>query len=181
MTVPASKTINNDLDVGRKIPGTALADNAVTADKIAPGAVGGDIEDLSITGAKLALLAVDTPQLAAGAISADAAGRALMAADLFDAATVNAKIAAGVIAATKLALTGIKTYGFNGRNNVGLIALTGAAVGDRVLALFEHGAVTLDPATSFESTITVVDEIQQSDAGDLTLLDYVVILIPAAA
>lgn len=88
MTVPTDRIIDNSLDVGRKIPGSAIADDAITADKIAPGAVDvTDVADGSITTAKLA----------AGVLSADAAGRAKMATALFDEATVTAKFAAQAI------------------------------------------------------------------------------------
>jgi hypothetical protein len=88
MTVSTERTIDNSLDVGRKIPGSAIADDAITADKLAPGAV--DVTDV-------ADLAITTAKLAAGALSADAAGRSKMATALFDEATVSAKFAAQAI------------------------------------------------------------------------------------
>lgn len=70
MTVSASRTINNEKDVNRKIPGTAIADDAITAAKIAPGAVtAADVADGSVTAAKLATGAVTTAKVAAGAVT----------------------------------------------------------------------------------------------------------------
>ena len=66
----------------------------------------------------------------------------------------------------------------------GPITLTGAAVGDRVVAAF--GAPTaggtlaaLVVGTDVESTISVVNQIQQLSASDLHLNTYVFILNPA--
>lgn len=66
--------------------------------------------------------------------------------------------------------------GFTGRNGAGACTLTGALVGDKVLGVVDVVNGGSD-AASFETTITVVDEIQQTDAGDKSTNKYAVLLI----
>jgi hypothetical protein len=54
-----------------------------------------------------------------------------------------------------------------GRNGAGAVTATGFKVGDRVVAAINHTDGT-DGIASFESVITVVDQIQQSSASNLT-------------
>lgn len=68
-----------------------------------------------------------------------------------------------------------KIYSFTGRNGAGAITLTGAAVGDKVLGVAGISTVG-NAAASFETTITVVNQIQQSAAGDLSSNTYLVVL-----
>jgi hypothetical protein len=75
----------------------------------------------------------------------------------------------------------------------GACTFTGAAVGDRVVAAFliadesdnltkgEGTATTVPSATIFESVITVVNQIQQTSASDLSDNKYFVELAPANA
>lgn len=66
---------------------------------------------------------------------------------------------------------------FDGRNGAGACTATGLQVGDVVLSVAGLTAGALgDASSSFESTITVADEIQQSAAGDLSLNDYLAII-----
>jgi hypothetical protein len=81
-------------------------------------------------------------------------------------------IADGAVTTTKLAS--------------GAITLTGAAIGDHVVAVF--GAPTAGgaleaklPGTDFEAAVTVTDEIQQLSASNLSTKTYIFVLIPAAA
>ena len=114
-----------------------------------------DIADLAVTTGKIALASVDTAQLAAGAATLP-----------------------------KFDHTGIKVLRFDGKNGAGAITLTGAAVGDRVLAVFgvtSATGATVVGGTDFETAITVINQIQQSLAGDLSGNDYVALLIPAQA
>jgi len=145
---------------------------------------------------------VSTVELAAGSLSADATGRALIASEFFNEATVDAKFAAGAIDAqdrlkagsvttdringsavtgAKLSSTALKVIGFTGKNGAGACTLTGAAVGDRVLGVVETTATDAAAAAKFESTITVVNEIQQTDAGDLSSKRYFAVLVIASA
>jgi len=78
-------------------------------------------------------------------------------------------------------LTGIKTISFDGRNGAGACTATGAVVGMKVLAVFGITAGALGTAAaSFETTVTVTDQIQQSAAGNLSANDYVAVLLAVA-
>lgn len=75
-------------------------------------------------------------------------------------------------------LTGIKTISFDGRNGAGACTATGAVVGMKVLAVFGiTGSALGNAAASFETTVTVTDQIQQSAADNLSANDYVAILL----
>jgi hypothetical protein len=106
-------------------------------------------------------------------------------ADLADASVTTAKLEPGAATLPKFDNTGLKSLVAAGVAAAGPVTLTGAAVGDRVLLVI--GTVTagtgpvLNDADDFESTITVVDEIQQTLAGDLSGNTYQFILIPAQA
>ena len=57
------------------------------------------------------------------------------------------------------------------------ITATGAVVGDKVIGVAGLTAGALGAATaSFEATITVVDQVQQSSASNLSANDYLVVL-----
>ena len=155
MTVASDRTLNNDADTARQWPTASLADDSVTSEKIAPGAVEvGDVADGSVTAAKLGALAVET-----------------------------AKLDAGAVTGAKITPTGVVSGSFVGVAAAGPCTLTGAAVGQRVLmiARVDTASGDLGGMDDFESVITVVDEIQQSLAGDLSLQTFAVVLLPAAA
>ena len=63
---------------------------------------------------------------------------------------------------------------FTGRNGAGACTLTGATVGTAVEFVLNMTDETAD-AAKFEATITVPDQIQQTDAGDLSLKHFFVI------
>lgn len=124
-------------------------------------------------------------------IADDAVTAAKVADGAIDAA---AKLAGGVVTPPKMAFAGIKAGHFIARNGAGAITLTGAAVGDRVIAGWKsgdasdhntagEGAVTVLSAfvALFEAAITVVDQIQQTSVSDLSDDKYTVLLAPAAA
>ena len=70
-----------------------------------------------------------------------------------------------------------KQAAFDGVSAAGPATLVGAAVGDLVIGVACITASNLaDDAANFESVITVVDEIQQSEEADNSGLDYVVTL-----
>lgn len=75
----------------------------------------------------------------------------------------------------------IKAISFDGVAAPGACTATGAVVGDKVLAVFgiTNGALGAAGA-SFEATITVVNQIQQSSASNLSANDYVAILLAVA-
>lgn len=137
------------------------------------------------------LLVAGTGEVTTAMLADDAVTAAKVADGAIDAA---AKIAGGVVPPTKLVGTGIKTGHFVGRNGAGAITLTGAAVGDRVFCGWLSGdasdnltkgegsvGTTATFTALFEATITVVNQIQQASASDLSDNKYTVILIPAAA
>ncbi len=71
-----------------------------------------------------------------------------------------------------------RNWTFTGVAAAGAITLTGAVKGDRVLSV--AGMTTPgNAAASFESTISVVNQIQQSSASDLHLETYVAQLVSA--
>ena len=103
-----------------------------------------------------------------------------------NAAVTTAKLAAGAATLPKIDASGIKCLAAAGKNGAGAIALTGAAIGDRLVVVF--GAPTAGGAleakvlgTDFEAAVTVTDQIQQVAAANLSTKTYVFILIPAAA
>lgn len=128
-------------------------------------AAGTELADLAVVTAKIDDLAVTAGKIAAGAVT-------------------TAKILAGNVTLPKISFSGIKVYRFDGKNGTGAITLTGAVVGDRVIAIFgvvSATGVTVATPANFESTITVNDQIQQSSASDLSGNDYIVLLAPATA
>lgn len=91
--------------------------------------------------------------------------------------TARAVTAAGL----RAVLTGLKTISFDGSNGAGVCTATGAVVGDKVLAVFGITGGALGAAgASFEATITVVNQIQQSAVGNLSANDYVALLLAVA-
>lgn len=83
-----------------------------------------------------------------------------------------------------VATTGLTTLVAAGRNGAGAITLTGATVGQRVLFVIgapTAGGTLASPNSSFESVITVADQIQQSAATNLSANTYIFVLAPAAA
>jgi hypothetical protein len=103
-----------------------------------------------------------------------------------DGAVTTAKLASAAATLPKIDTAGIKVLAAAGKNGSGAVTLTGAAIGDRVVAVF--GAPTVGgaleaklPGTDFESAVTVTDQVQQLSADNLSTKTYVFVLIPAAA
>jgi hypothetical protein len=75
----------------------------------------------------------------------------------------------------------LKVISFDGKNGAGACTATGAVIGDLVLAVFGITGDALGAAgASFETAITVVDQIQQSSASNLSANDYVALLLAVA-
>lgn len=71
-----------------------------------------------------------------------------------------------------------KTVSFAGRNLAGACTLAGVKVGDKVACVTGLVAATVgDQSAKFESTITVNDQIQQSQASDLSTYIYVATIV----
>lgn len=73
-------------------------------------------------------------------------------------------------------VTGFKSKTFTGNNGAGSITLTGAAIGDKVAAVWILDGSVADVTGEFESVITVTDQIQQSSAVDYSLKQFAVLL-----
>jgi hypothetical protein len=69
-----------------------------------------------------------------------------------------------------------RKYCFYGRNGAGGVALQGARIGDEIITLVGIYGVTGDQSDKFEAIVTAQDQIQQTDAGDLSNNQYVVVL-----
>lgn len=77
----------------------------------------------------------------------------------------------------KALFAGLKFITVDGKNGSGAVTATGAAVGDTVLGVAGLTAGALGAAdASFEGEITVVNQIQQSSASNLSANDYLVVL-----
>lgn len=165
MTVAVSKTIDNALDVGRKIPADAIEVGGVDT---------AQLSDDSVTGAKILDATVDTADLAALAVTV---------AKLGPLAVTTAKIDAGAVTGAKLGVAGNSSGSFTGNNGAGACTLTGALIGERVFMIARFDAVSDDNGgmDDFESVITVDDQIQQSDGADLSAATFMIMLLPAAA
>ena len=67
---------------------------------------------------------------------------------------------------------------FTGKNGSGAITLTGSKVGDIVVLIYRFNAnPPLGMESSFETTISVAGQIQQSDVTDLSGLTFGVLLL----
>lgn len=78
-------------------------------------------------------------------------------------------------------LSGLKFISVDGKNGTGAITATGAVVGDKVLyvAGLTEGALG-NASASFEATITVADQVQQSSASNLSANNYLAVLLAVA-
>jgi hypothetical protein len=187
-TLPVNSVANTELADMAALTVKVRASNS-SGDPSDVAAVAGSGAVLREASNALAFGTLTNAALAAGILSADATGRALMATDLFDAATVLLKIADGAFAAdaatralfgdgiwnaAKLAtnsVTGVKIaagaldqFMVTAGNGSGARTCTGATVGDKVVAVMN---ITdgVDSSADFETTITVADQIQQTQTN----------------
>jgi hypothetical protein len=79
---------------------------------------------------------------------------------------------------TQLEALAMRYKTFEGLSGAGSISLAGAAVGDTVTSLVGIVGATGDQHTSFETVITVADQIQQSSTSDLSGKFYRALLTP---
>lgn len=91
-------------------------------------------------------------------------------------AVTTAKVAAGAITGAKLDPAPFRHFVTLGRNGAGAVTATGAAVGDKVVAITDLTTAVAGEAI-FESTITVVNQIQQSSALDKSAVKYNILLL----
>lgn len=131
------------------------------------GSSEGTINNGKVTADKLAANAVTTAKVADSAVTAN---------KLASNAVATAKIATDAVTGPKLASGAVTQLVCTGRNGAGACTLTGAKVGDKVI-----GNINLtdaaDAKASFETTITVADQIQQSSASDLSTKKFAVTLV----
>jgi hypothetical protein len=142
---------------------------------------GGTIQAGAVKTAHIANSQVTEAKIASSAVTAAKIGSsAVTEAKIGSGAVTAAKIGSGAVTAVKLVDAALKLSAFTGKNGAGACTLTGAKVGDVVA-----GVVCItdgdDQAASFETTITVADEIQQSSASNLSAKKYSVLLIKKGA
>jgi len=127
----------------------------------------------------------DSPPVTTGKLQTTPAAGTVAEASIATAAVTVAKLGAGAATLPKVTFTGIKVLAAAGRNGAGAITLTGAVIGDRVIVAFgaptAGGALAAPAAGTWESAITVTDQIQQASASNLTANTYVFTLVPATA
>jgi hypothetical protein len=122
-------------------------------------------------------------------IEAMSGGTTIDTDDIVDASIATAKFAAGAVTLAKVSgFATLKCLAAVGVAAPGPCACVGAAVGDRVVAVFGSTTITgqglgglLNDGTQFEQVISVINEIQQAVAVDLSLRTHIVLLAPAAA
>lgn len=69
-----------------------------------------------------------------------------------------------------------RKYCFYGNSGAGGISVPGARVGDAVVTLVGVYGVTGDQSDKFETVVTALDQIQQTETADLSENQYVVVL-----
>lgn len=121
------------------------------------------------------LAAAATTHVAAA--SATVAGKIEIAIDAE--AVTGTDTARAITAANLRAVLGkLKFISFDGKNGAGACTAVGAVVGDKVLYVAGlTGGALGNASASYEATITVVDQIQQSSASDLSANDYLAALL----
>ncbi len=171
---PPGSITNTEIDAAAAIDFSKLA--ALASGHIIVGSAGTVPTSVAMSG--------DATIIASGAVTI--ANNAVTTAKILDANVTSGKLAAGAATLPKVTFTGLKTLAHAAHNNTGAVTLTGAVIGDRVIAIF--GAPTAGgalvaylPGTDFEAAITQTDQIQQLNVSDLSSKTIVVILAPATA
>jgi len=127
-----------------------------------------DLDDMPIFGDDVGFVDAEAAVLAPGQISTT---------QLATGAATAAKLATDSVQGIKIDQANtFRAFHFTGLAAPGAVTATGAKVGDKVLMLTNISDAA-NGATSYESTITVNDQIQQSDAGDLTTKKFSLILL----
>lgn len=91
-------------------------------------------------------------------------------------AVTTAKIDTKAVTGVKIDEAAFKFLPFTGKNGTGACTLTGAKVGDKVIGVIDLTNLAA-AASSFETTITVADQIQQSSASNLSAVKHAVMLL----
>ena len=106
-----------------------------------------------------------------GATTAAGARAALGALSTAAGAVGTANLATDAVTPAKIAARPERRFFVVGRNGAGAVTLTGSLVGDKVSGIVNLASgpgQSLDRTTSFEATITVANQIQQTSASDLS-------------
>jgi hypothetical protein len=158
-TLPIEST---DLNVAASATAAGIVELATNAETIA-----GSSDALAVTPASLqAKVASDT---AKGIVELATVGEVKAGID-----TDRAVTAAGV----RGVMSGLKFISFDGVAAAGPCVAVGAGVGDLVLYVAGlTGGALGNASANFESTITTVQEIQQSSASNLSANDYLAVLL----
>ena len=145
------RRIQNWVKNGGTSKPTDFQPNAVMWSEIADGFEAG------LSSKHLAAGAVDATQIASGAVTAT-------------------KLGSNAVTGTKLSVSALAFLVFNGVNGAGACTLTGAKVGDKVVGVtnLTDGS---SGTSSFEATISVANQIQQSDAANLSTKKFNILLV----
>lgn len=127
----------------------------------------------------VATLPIEPADLNATA-TASAAGIVELATDA-EAKTGSSAAHALTPANLRAVLAGLKIISLDGRNGAGACTAAGAVVGDKVLyvAGLTEGALG-GAGASFEATVTVAGQVQQSSASNLSANNYLAVLLAVA-
>jgi hypothetical protein len=131
---------------------------------------------LDDTGAAHSLAHVDEAVIDGDTASGDLAGT-YPAPTIASGAVVAAKLGANAVTGPALSAGSMRLLGFAGHNGAGACTLTGAKVGDTVVGVVDVAVGSVSAAASFESTITVNNQIQQSSASDLSAIKYLALVV----
>lgn len=93
-----------------------------------------------------------------------------------DNGAVKLRNADGTDAPVLLTSSALRFLAFAGKNGAGACTLTGAKVGDTVAGVVDLAGASASAAASFETVITVANQIQQTSASNLSAVKYAVIL-----
>ncbi len=87
-------------------------------------------------------------------------------------------LAANAVTAAALATAALRMRSFAGHNGTGACTCVGLKVGDTVTSLLDVASPPFaDAHASFEATITVNDQIQQTSASDLSTHVYLILVV----
>lgn len=97
-----------------------------------------------------------------------------------DGSITTAKLASNAVTGAKINSASLfLQFQISGRNGAGAVTLTGAAVGDKVVAIWALDGMNplASGASDMESTITVTNQIQQSSGSDKSSVQYFGLLL----
>lgn len=179
LPVEVRRKLETDLNDTEVIGSANVTDGSITTAKLAAVAVTtAKITDANVTTAKIADANVTTAKIAdANVTTAKILDANVTTAKIADANVTTAKIAATAVTGPKInAASTFFSAVFAGVAAAGPVTLTGAAVGDKVIQLVNI-TDEANGAASFEATITIINQIQQSSASNLTTKNYSVLLL----